>query len=125
MYIFQDSSWPILCHFLAIFASALSVSRGVSTIEPVNKVIVPVLLLIVVICFYWAIFLDYADRGIVHMFSPEWSKLMTSTSSSWLSVSLLAGSISDPQLWLDAISQNAWDTGITKTVVLPKKKPAT
>ncbi len=36
----------------------------------------PILLLIVVICFYWAIFLDFADRGITHMFSPEWSELI-------------------------------------------------
>ena len=70
----QDTDWPVLCHFLAILASALSVSRGVSTIEPVNRVIVPILLLIVVICFYWAIFLDFADQGIIHMFTPDWSE---------------------------------------------------
>lgn len=70
----QDSSWPVLCHGLAILAAALSVSRGVSTIEPVNKVIVPILLFIIVFCFYWAIFLDFADEGIVHMFSPNWGK---------------------------------------------------
>lgn len=52
-------------------AAALSVSRGVATIEPVNKVIVPVLLGIVVFCFYWALFLPYASEGITHMFSPS------------------------------------------------------
>lgn len=33
----QGSDWPVLCHALAILLAALSVSRGVSTIEPVNK----------------------------------------------------------------------------------------
>ena len=57
-------------------AAALSVSRGVATIEPVNKVIVPVLLGIVVFCFYWALFLPYASEGITHMFSPSFGMFL-------------------------------------------------
>ena len=34
----QDSNWPVLCHAIAIVLASLAVSRGVSTIEPVNKV---------------------------------------------------------------------------------------
>ena len=47
---------------------------GVATIEPVNKVIVPVLLGIVVFSFYWAIFLPYASEGIQFMFQPNWGR---------------------------------------------------
>lgn len=89
----QGSNWPVLCHGISILVAALSVSRGVATIEPVNKVIVPVLLGIVVFCFYWALFLPYASEGITHMFSPSFASMRSS------------------KLWLDAISQNAWDTG--------------
>ena len=39
------------------------------------QVIVPVLLAIVVLCFYWSIFLPYADRGIIHLFSPSWGMM--------------------------------------------------
>ena len=70
--ILQDSSWPVLFHGLAIIAASLSVIRGVATIEPVNKVIVPILLAIVVFSFYWALFLPYAADGIIHMFKPHW-----------------------------------------------------
>ena len=76
MYI-QDSSWPVLCHGVAMLFAMLSVSRGVSTIEPVNKVVVPILLFIIVFCFYWALFLPYSADGIIHMFSPTWSECTT------------------------------------------------
>lgn len=59
-------------HGLAIIAASLSVIRGVATIEPVNKVIVPILLGIVVFSFYWGIFLPDAADGIIHMFKPHW-----------------------------------------------------
>ena len=73
----QDSSWPVLCHGVAMLFAMLSVSRGVSTIEPVNKVVVPILLFIIVFCFYWALFLPYSADGIIHMFSPSWSECTT------------------------------------------------
>jgi len=55
-------------------ASALSVSKGVSTIEPMNKVAVPILLGIVLFSVYWAIFLPYAHVGIERYFTPNWGK---------------------------------------------------
>ena len=50
---------------------------GVSTIEPVNKVIVPTLLAIIVFSFYWALFLPYSADGIIYMFKPNWGKLVS------------------------------------------------
>lgn len=104
--------WPVLCHGLAILLAGLSVSRGVATIEPVNKVIVPVLLVIVVFCFYWAIFLPHAAEGIIYIFTPSFGKnnfsWLLNFSYCWISY---AASLKSSKLWLDAISQNAWDTG--------------
>jgi hypothetical protein len=62
----------VFCHSLAIIAASLSVIRGVATIEPVNRVIVPILLAIVTFSFYWALFLPSAADGIIHMFRPNW-----------------------------------------------------
>ncbi len=70
----QGSYWPVLCHGVAVVLSSLAVTRGVSSIEPVNNVVVPVLLLIVVFCFYWALFLPHASKGIIHFFSPSWGR---------------------------------------------------
>ena len=108
----QGSNWPVLCHGVSILGAALSVSRGVSTIEPVNKVIVPVLLAIVVFCFYWALFLPYAAEGIIHMFSPSFGKLSFVFTKFNNESPIPAASMKSSKLWLDAVSQNAWDTGI-------------
>ena len=45
-----------------------------ATIEAVNKLIVPILLILIVFSFYWAIFLPYASEGIIFLFSPGWGK---------------------------------------------------
>ena len=76
LYVFQDSHWPVWCHLISMILASLSVIRGVSTIEPINKIAVPVLLGIVLFSFYWAIFLPYADVGIEKFFSPNWGKLV-------------------------------------------------
>ena len=60
-----------------MLSAALAVIGGVATIEPVNKVIVPILLGIVVFSFYWALFLPNAADGIIHMFTPNWSMYAT------------------------------------------------
>jgi NSS family neurotransmitter:Na+ symporter len=88
-----DSPFPIICHIICIALACLALSRGVSTIEPVNRIIVPTLLFIVVFTFYWALTLPYAGMGIIHMFTPSWE------------------TFGDAQLWRDALTQNAWDTG--------------
>ena len=100
--------------------ASLSVSRGVSTIEPLNKVVVPILLAIVLFSFYWAIFLPYAHVGIEKFFSPNWGKSVPTTGHVGLYVIFVlfcvawicVGSLGDSRMWLDAITQNAWDTGM-------------
>ena len=70
----QDGYWPVFTHFLGILTVCLLLSRGVSTIEPANRIIVPLLLILLTFTFYWAIFLPSASEGIIHMFSPNWGE---------------------------------------------------
>ena len=90
---FQGGIGPLLCHALAMSLGGWAVWRGVGRIERVNKVLIPALLLIVVIALVRTLTLPGAGAGITFLFTPQW-ELMTR-----------------PALWLDALTQNAWDTG--------------
>lgn len=90
----QESQYlPVLLHFLSLLFTSLSLIRGVSSIEKVNRVIVPLLLLVLLVSFYWSLTLEYASYGITFLFTPDW------------------GELSNLKLWVEAASQNAWDTG--------------
>ncbi|MEO0560238.1 MAG: sodium-dependent transporter, partial [Bacteroidota bacterium] len=67
--------------------------RGVKSIERANKVLVPTLLIIVVIAVIRAVSLPGAGAGISYLFTPDW------------------GTLGNATLWLEALTQNAWDTG--------------
>ncbi len=90
---FQSGWLPFLFHLLAIVIGALAIIRGVNSIERVNKILIPTLLLIIVISVIRAISLPGSGEGIAYLFRPQWSQLR------------------DPSLWLQALTQNAWDTG--------------
>ncbi|CAH3171060.1 unnamed protein product [Porites lobata] len=84
---------PVLLHLLTLFITSISLTRSVSSIERVNSIIVPLLLLVLVVSFYWSLTLEYASQGISFLFSPDW------------------GELKNLRLWVEAASQNAWDTG--------------
>ena len=88
-----DSSWPLLTSGLAVLFAGLSVAKGVKTIEKVSMCLVPILLLIILVTFIWSLTRDYADLGLTYLFTPNWE------------------SLGKPRLWVDALSQNAFDTG--------------
>ena len=90
---FQASPWPIALHALMMGLGALAVSGGVKTIERANRVLVPTLLAIVLVAVVRALTLPGAGAGVAYLFTPDWSTL---------------GSAST---WLEALTQNAWDTG--------------
>ncbi len=90
---FQSSWWPFVMHFLAIAAGGLAIWRGVRSIEKVNKVLIPVLILIIIAAVIRAISLPGSGDGIKYLFRVEWAQLKT------------------PGVWLQALTQNAWDTG--------------
>ncbi len=90
---FQGSLLPFIFHLMAIIVGAMAIARGVRSIERVNKVLIPTLLVIIIISVIRALTLPGSLDGIAYLFRPEWSQLK------------------DPSLWLQALTQNAWDTG--------------
>jgi NSS family neurotransmitter:Na+ symporter len=90
---YQNSIWPIFTHAAAALFGAFAIWRGVSSIERVNKILIPTLLVIVLISVVRAVTLPGAGEGLAYLFRPDWSQLGT------------------PRVWLDALTQNAWDTG--------------
>ena len=90
---FQNSSFPIFFHAIAMLVGGLAIYKGVSSIERVNKILIPVLLGIVVISVLRAVTLPESMDGITYLFTPDWSQLKR------------------PGIWVDALAQNAFDTG--------------
>ena len=90
---FQAGGQPIFFHAIAMGFGALVVWKGISSIERANKILIPTLVLIVLVALMRSITLEGAGEGIKFLFTPEWS------------------SLTNPELWLDALTQNAWDTG--------------
>ena len=90
---YQNSAWPFLFHLLAIGLGALAIWKGIRSIERVNKILIPTLLVIIIICVIRALTLPGAWDGVAYLFRPEWSQLR------------------DPKIWISALTQNAFDTG--------------
>lgn len=90
---FQGGALPIVFHALAMGLGAFVVWNGIKSIERANVVLIPALLLIVVISLVRTLTLDGASDGIRFLFTPDWSTL------------------AQPRIWLEALTQNAWDTG--------------
>ena len=90
---FQAGGGPVLFHAVAMGVGAAAVWKGVDSIERANKVLVPTLLVVVIIAVGRAVSLPGAGEGIAYLFTPDWSQL------------------SHPEIWLEALTQNAWDTG--------------
>ncbi len=90
---YQQSAWPFVTHVLAVGLGALAIWKGIRSIELVNKLLIPTLLVIVVISVIRALTLPGALDGVAYLFRPEWSQLR------------------DPKIWIAALTQNAFDTG--------------
>jgi neurotransmitter:Na+ symporter, NSS family len=90
---YQNSYLPIVTFIAAIGFGALAIWKGIGSIEKVNKILIPSLLLIVVISVIRAVTLPGAEIGLGYLFRADLSQL------------------GNPKVWLDALTQNAWDTG--------------
>jgi len=91
---FSSSYQPLIFHFIAMVFVAFIIYRGVSKgIERVTKFMVPALLVILFILFVRAITLPNAIEGIKYFFTPKLEIML------------------DYKVWLNALTQNAWDTG--------------
>ena len=90
---FQASPYPIVLHGLMMTLGVLACRGGIRRIERANSVLVPTLLMIVVLAVTRAVTLPGASEGLAYLFTPDWSTLRS------------------PTVWLEALTQNAWDTG--------------
>ncbi len=97
---YTTSWWPAVTHGLAILGATLIVSRGVRAIERMAKVLMPVLLLLVVALALRAVTLPGAEAGLEYLFTVRWEELGRA------------------EVWLHALTQNAWDTGAGWGLVL-------
>jgi NSS family neurotransmitter:Na+ symporter len=108
---FSSGYQPLLYHFIAILLVALVVKRGIAKgVEKVTKLLVPALLIILLILFIRAVTLPGAIDGIKYFFTPDINIIL------------------DYKVWLNALTQNAWDTGagwgliLTYAIYMKKKE---
>ncbi len=90
---FTGSWWPVLFHGLAIGIGTLVVARGVRAIERVARVLMPTLIVLVIALAIRAVTLPGSSDGLAYLFTVDWNAL------------------SDARIWIEALTQNAWDTG--------------
>ncbi len=108
---FSSGYQPLLFHFISMLLVGIIIFKGVTKgIEKVTKFLVPSLIIILIILFFRAITLDNAVEGIKYFFTPELDKIL------------------NYKVWLNALTQNAWDTGagwgliLTYAVYMKKKE---
>jgi NSS family neurotransmitter:Na+ symporter len=90
---YTGSWWPVVTHGLAIGLATFVVGRGVRAIERVARVLMPTLVLLVVLLAVRAVLLPGASDGLSYLFGVDWRAL------------------GDARIWIEALTQNAWDTG--------------
>ncbi len=97
---FTNSAWPVVPHALMIGLAAVVVSRGARAIERAAIILMPTLILLLAVLVVRAITLPGASDGLAYLFSVDWSEL------------------SRARIWIEALTQNAWDTGAGWGLVL-------
>lgn len=90
---YTGSLQPVLTYLLALGVGVAVVWYGVRGIERVAKILIPTLFVLVVVLAVRAVTLPGAERGLAFLFTPQWERL------------------ADVRIWLEALTQNAWDTG--------------
>jgi neurotransmitter:Na+ symporter, NSS family len=97
---FQDSPWRVIA-FLAVVIVAMAICwKGIRILERANAVLVPTLLCLIIGTVIWAFTLPGAGAGLKFMFTPDWRQFL------------------NPTGWINALSQNAWDTSAGYGAVL-------
>lgn len=97
---FQGSLLPSFFHAVIMFFGALVIIKGIVSIERINKILIPSLLLVLIIALVRALTLEGSWAGVNYLFTPDWATLK------------------QPRLWLEALTQNAWDTGAAWGLIL-------
>ncbi|MBL1212311.1 MAG: sodium-dependent transporter [Ignavibacteriae bacterium] len=111
---FSSGYLPLLFHFIAISIGAIVVYRGiVKGIEKVNKFLVSSLIIILLILLIRSVTLPNSIEGIKYLFSADLDQML------------------NIKVWLNALTQNAWDTGagwgliLTYAIYMKKKEDIT
>ena len=97
---FQSTPGALLTHVVAMSLGVFVVSKGVKGIETAAKILIPSLIVLVVVLAVKALTLPGASAGLAFLFTPNWSDL------------------ANYDIWLQALTQNAWDTGAGWGLVL-------
>jgi NSS family neurotransmitter:Na+ symporter len=94
-------SWQSVGFQVVAFAlGVVVVARGVKGIETAAKILIPSLFFLVLVLAIRAVTLPGASDGLNFLFTPHWADL------------------AEPRIWLEALTQNAWDTGAGWGLVL-------
>ena len=90
---YQNGGWPLVTHAVVMGLGTFAIWRGVRSIERINKILIPALLVIVLSCVVRGLTLPGAWAGVAYLFTPDW------------------GQLAHPRIWMEALTQNAWDVG--------------
>ncbi|HEX2254336.1 MAG TPA: sodium-dependent transporter [Thermoanaerobaculia bacterium] len=90
---FAGSPAAVVTHLTALGLAFSVVWFGVRGIERVTTVLIPSLAVLVIVLAVRAVTLPGAEAGLAFLFTPDWAAL------------------GQPRIWLEALTQNAWDTG--------------
>jgi NSS family neurotransmitter:Na+ symporter len=100
----------VIFQAIALLLGILVVARGVRGIEAATRILMPSLILMVIVLAIRAVTLPGAVDGLNFLFTPHWEDL------------------THPKVWLEALTQNAWDTGagwgliVTYAIYLRKRE---
>ncbi len=90
---FLAGPWPAVLHLVSMGLALWVIYRGVSAIERVTSLLLPSLFVLVVVLTVRAMLLPGASDGLKFIFTVDWRQL------------------GNYRIWLEALTQNAWDTG--------------
>ncbi len=90
---FNSTPAAMITQVLSLAICVAVVWFGVRGIERVATILIPSLLVLVLVLTVRAVTLPGAERGLAFLFGVDWSRL------------------AEPNIWLQALTQNAWDTG--------------
>ena len=90
---YQSGGWPLLSHAVVMLFGGIAIWKGISGIERINKWLIPTLLIIILIALIKSLSLPSSIEGIRYLFAIDWNQF------------------ADPNIWVAALTQNAWDTG--------------
>lgn len=91
---FIHSYQPLVFHGLTLLLGCYVIYKGISHgIEKSNRFLIPLLLILILCILVRAITLPGAFEGLLYLFTPQIRDL------------------ADYKIWIEALTQNAWDTG--------------